>query len=114
MTMEDKMERTRKQLETLAADRLAERQQAEDGLVINDALRLDNELLQTVERKQCAEYVKSQMKEREARADAERRDRRGANGGYWGPEEKPIRSTKLQQQIRQELVAQMEVNQVRK
>merc|ERR1712139_101497 len=64
--------------------------------------------------RQCAEAVKGQIQERQVRAELERKDRRAAPSGYWGPEEKPIRSTKLQQQVRQELVAQMEVNQTRK
>merc|ERR1712139_18310 len=64
--------------------------------------------------RQCAEAVKGQIQERQVRAELERKDRRGESSGYWGPEEKPIRSAKLQQQVRQELVAQMEVNQSRK
>merc|ERR1712216_17714 len=112
--MEDKVERTRRQLETLAQDRLAERQVAEDGLIINDALRYDNELLKNMERKENAEYVKAQIEERKERATKELRDRRSQPGGYWGPEEKPPRSGRMKHQTREELESQMQVNESRK
>lgn len=112
--MEDKIDRTKQQLEFLAEDRQAEKRMHEDGLIINDALRYDNELLKGLERKQNAEYIKQQIDERKVRRDSEKSALKGEGGGYWGPEEKNVYTDAVKMQHRRELVAQMEVNQNRK
>jgi len=112
--MEDKIERTKNQLEMLAKDRHSEKRMHEDGLIINDALRYDNELLKSMERKQNADYVAQQIEERKERKNFEKQISKTENPGYWGPEEKHVYTDAMREQHRRELVAQMEVNQNRR
>lgn len=98
----------------MAEDRHAEKRVHEDGLIINDALRYDNELLKTLERKQNADYVKQQIEERAARRNSEKFASKKEHPGYWGPEEKNVYTDAVKLQHRKELVAQMEVNQNRR
>lgn len=112
--LEDKVERTKKELEDRLQKRELEAQQWDDGMMVNDALRYDGSRLKNAERKRNAVFLQKQVEQRQNCKDQEVEARRAEPAGYWGPEEKPPRDTTRERQLAGSLVEQMETNQSRK
>lgn len=115
LAMAKEVDRTRENLERMAAERREDAREHEEGKAINESLRYDDDRAQQIARKQNAEYVHAQMTERETREASHARSLKEAPHGYWGPEEKiAVDKRTFQEQMCKDLVAQMAVNQNRK
>jgi hypothetical protein len=112
--LEDKVARTKAELEELTRRRELEAQQWEDGLMVNDALRYDGSRLKAVERQSNASYLQKQIQERKDQRQEEKQARRAEPAGYWGPDEKELRDSRSLKTHFSDLINQMEVNQIRK
>jgi len=112
--LEDKVERTKAELETLTRQRHLEAQNWDDGMMVNDALRYDNTVGKAAERQKNAVHLKRQIEERKDRREQETQARRGEPAGYWGPDEKELRDADELRVHCGDIIKQMEVNQVRK
>jgi len=112
--LEDKVLQTRAELESASQQREAERQQWEEGMQVNDALRYDLSQAKAMEKKKHAEILKSQMKERADREQRVHREQHADITGYYGPEEKELQETGLHREHCTELIKQMEVDNSRR
>lgn len=112
--LEDKVERTKCELEAQTRRRLREAQEWEDGMTVNDALRYDSTRVKGAERMKNAVYLKQQVEEHRDKLENDRQARRAEPAGYWGPEEKELRDPIVFREHCGHLINQMEVNQHRK
>jgi len=112
--LEDKVERTKAELEELTRRRQLEAQQWEDGMLVNDALRYDGSRIKQAERQRNAEYLQRQAQDRKEKEQQEREARFAEPAGYWGPDEKVLENTGVFRNHCSDLIKQMEVNQCRK
>jgi hypothetical protein len=113
-TLEDQVRATKSELEAQAAKRSTEAQQADDGMLVNDALRYDSSQAKAVERRRNAEHLMQQIEEKQ-KIERDFKQARNEPAGYWGPEEKGVvQGSNLHKVHCSDLLKQMEVNQHRK
>merc|ERR1719253_1392634 len=112
--LEDKVERTKAELQELTRRQKIEAQQWEEGMAVNDALRYDGTRMKAIERQKNAEYLKQQVQERRDKESKDVEARRAEIAGYWGPDEKALRDPQNLRSHCTDLIQQMEVNQNRK
>jgi len=112
--LEDKVQRTKDELEDLTRRRQTELNQWEEGLMVNDALRYDGARSKAVELKKNAQFLKGQVEEKHQQKERELYNRRAEPAGYWGPEEKSLPGNYIHRQHCNDLIKQMEVNQNRR
>lgn len=112
--LEDKVLQTKQELEQLSARKQAEREQWEDGMQVNDALRTDVGQAKASERRKHADYLKSQMEERKRREQRDRDDWHSSVIGYYGPEEKELQGSDMHRDHCTDLIKQMEVDNMRR
>eukprot|EP00929_Paragymnodinium_shiwhaense_P007986 TRINITY_DN111905_c0_g1_i1.p1 TRINITY_DN111905_c0_g1~~TRINITY_DN111905_c0_g1_i1.p1 ORF type:complete len:480 (+),score=152.95 TRINITY_DN111905_c0_g1_i1:53-1441(+) len=112
--LEEKVLETKRRLESEATKRAVEMKQADDGTLVNDALRYDSGKAKADERLRNAEYLKKQMNEKKGKLQAEKQERERP-GGYWGPDNKPSEDVAAQnKELCGDLITQMHVNQHRR
>jgi len=112
--LEDKVERTKSELEQLSRKRQSEALEEQDGRLVNDALRYDSSKSKGIERRRNAEFLESQMKEKETARRRELEEERSQPAGYMGPEEKEPQGQELNEELNRDLIMQMSVNQHRR
>lgn len=112
--LEDKVQRTKDELEALTRARQLEAQQWEEGMMVNDALRYDASQSKVLDRHKNAQFLKAQIEERKNKREREKQEYRANYVGYWGPEDKEAPDTSLHIQHNRQLIQQMEVNQNRR
>jgi hypothetical protein len=112
--LEDKVERTKAELEARLQRGQAEEMQFNQGMMVNDALRNDSKQSKLMECKQHSEYLIQQIDERRRKNEKELEERRSAMAGYFGPDEKGLVSAKTHIEHCASLIRQMEVDQHRK
>jgi len=112
--LEDKVQRTKDELEERNRRRQKEAQTFEDGMMVNDALRYDATFAKSRERGKNADYLKAQIEERRIKDETDARARKSESAGYWGPEEKECPGMTDQLMHSTDLIRQMEVNQARR
>jgi len=109
--LEDKVERTKLELEELTRKKNDQVYQLEEGMMVNDALRYDSSRVNAAERKKNAEYLNLQVEEKRTKKLREVQERRAECAGYWGPDEKGFPDSSLQRQMCEDQIKQMQVNQ---
>lgn len=112
--LEDKVQRTKEELEKQTATRQKEAKLWEEGMLVNDALRYDFALSKSADRQKNSEFLKAQMQERDSKDRKEVEDWRANICGYWGPEEKELPDASQHITHCSDLIKQMEVNQHRR
>jgi len=112
--LEDKVERTKAELEELNQKRHAEAQDWEDGLMVNDALRYDGSRLKAAENHKNATHLLQQAEERRQHKKRELEANRAEPAGYWGPDDKDLHDPDALRQLASGLIQQMEAKQNRK
>eukprot|EP00928_Gymnodinium_smaydae_P077353 TRINITY_DN6063_c0_g1_i2.p1 TRINITY_DN6063_c0_g1~~TRINITY_DN6063_c0_g1_i2.p1 ORF type:complete len:486 (-),score=112.64 TRINITY_DN6063_c0_g1_i2:122-1441(-) len=112
--LEDKVERTKEELEALARRRDVEMRQAEEGTRVFDCLRVDDAQDRAAQRRKHAVYLKKQIEEKAKRASTERSAKQAEPAGYWGPDEKPVQDNEVHRLLCNDLIKQMEVDQHRR
>merc|ERR1712178_193441 len=112
--LEDKVQRTKDELEQLTRERQLEAQAWEEGMMVNDALRYDATQSKVLDRQKNAEFLKQQIEERKKKDEREKKERRSQIPGYWGPEDKECPDSFDHVKHTSQLIKQMEVNQHRR
>lgn len=112
--LEDKVLAVKLELERQAQQKETERQQWEDGLLVNDALRYDKDQAKMTERKRNAQCVLDQIDGNKKRVDRERQATHSEPAYYWGPEEKQAQQSNVHREHCAHLIRQMEVDQTRR
>jgi len=112
--LEEKVQQTKNELAQLTQKKQVEHQLWEDGLSVNDALGADGAAAKAIEARKNAQELKVQMEERRKRVKDEKDEKRSQIMGYWGPEEKEVRSNNIDREHCTHIIKQMEVDQLRK
>merc|ERR1740138_913980 len=81
--LEDKVERTKADLQELTRKKQVEAQEWEDGLMVNDALRYDGSRLKAAERQNNAACLQKQVDEKKQKQQQELEAKRAECAGYW-------------------------------
>lgn len=113
-TLEDKVRTTKAELEAAAQQREMERQQWEESLLVNDALRYDKDQAKMAEKKRTAQFLLNQMEEHKHQAAREHTEKRTERPAYWGPEEKQPQPAEIHRDHCKDIIQQMEVVQNRR
>lgn len=112
--LEDKVAMTQRELEAAQQKQQIEAREFKEGLEASDAMRFDAARSKARERQRHAEYLQSQIMDRQRHHEAETRERREAPAGYWGPEEKDAGGAHIHIAMTNDIIKQMEVNQNRR
>lgn len=112
--LEEQVESTKRELQALQRSRAMQDQTWEDGLLVNDALRYDNEQTKAMDRRLNAQDLQSQIEEKKTKKQAELHKRRGEIPGYWGPTEKELQDPGTHTALCGDLIRQIEVDQQRR
>lgn len=112
--LEDKVERTKAELEDLNQKRYAQAQEWEDGMMVNDALRYDGSQLKAAARQRHASHLLQQAEDSRQLKKQEVEAKRAEPAGYWGPDNKDLQDPNAFRQLASGLIHQMETKQNRK
>jgi hypothetical protein len=112
--LEDKVSMTQRELEAAQRKQQIEAREFKEGLEASDVRRFDTARSKARERQLHAEFLQSQIMDRQRHHEAERKERREAPAGYWGPEEKDVGGAQVHIAMTSDIIKQMEVNQNRR
>jgi hypothetical protein len=112
--LEDKVERTKQELEEMTRKKSDQAQSLDEGMMVNDALRYDTGVVNAAERKKNAAFLQTQAEDKRIKKLQEVQERRAECAGYWGPDEKDFPDSDLQRHHCGDLIRQMQVNQHRR